>query len=377
MQTPHLSTKFAVLKPKCVAYMTGCVCVCVCRKWLLMFLVCLSVPCRCPRLLVVKEEVRPERSLTMDQQVPEPVHIKEEQEELLTGQQGEHLDVLEDADVNSFQFTAVTVKSENEEEDSRSSHLHQSQTEDREAEPPASSSTTQIKTETGGEDYGESKPVRNLGMYSHLQPNSDGKASDSETEDSYNNWREPLSDTVPETNEDDSLEETRVTESGVNAVKYVETTGSDVVCNSGKKSFICLHCGKDFYLKGHYEKHMGIHTGEKPFACKLCGKGFTDRGYLKKHMRVHTGERPFACELCGKRFTLQGNLRTHMRVHTGEKPFACELCGKRFTVRVTLKRHMTPDGKKIRKQWPHRPTTFKHMCWDGCTQQLTMTSCHI
>ncbi len=87
----------------------------------------------------------------MNEQVPKPVHIKEERGELLAGQDGKQLNSLEDADISRFKFTAVTVKRENEEEDPCSSQLHGSQTEDRGAKPPASSSTTHIKTETDAE----------------------------------------------------------------------------------------------------------------------------------------------------------------------------------------------------------------------------------
>ncbi len=89
--------------------------------------------------------VPPEWSPSMNQEEPEPVHIKEQQDELCTGQEGEQLNVLEEADITRIVFTAVTVKRENDEEDRQSSQLPQSQTEDREAEPSVSSSTTQIK----------------------------------------------------------------------------------------------------------------------------------------------------------------------------------------------------------------------------------------
>ncbi len=45
----------------------------------------------------------------MDQQVPEPVHVKEEVE-------GDHT-VLVNADITRSQFTAVTVTCENKEKD--------------------------------------------------------------------------------------------------------------------------------------------------------------------------------------------------------------------------------------------------------------------
>ncbi len=290
---------------------------------------------------MVKDDVPPEWNSSVDQEEPELVHIKEEQEERCTSQEREQLNALEEADINRFLFTAIPGKRENKEEDHWASQLHQSQIEDREAEPTACSSATQINTEADGEDLGESKPARDLGMSSHLLPITDGMALDSsETDD----WQEPLSDSESETENNDGCEEMCATALCVNAVKYVETTVSS---NTGKKSFICFQCGKNFYHKGHYDTHMRFHTQEKPFACELRGKKFSVPRDLKRHMRVDTEEKPFACKLCGKGFATQGRLRRHMRVHTGEKPFSCELCDRGFTQQGHLKAHMKVHTRAV------------------------------
>ncbi|XP_054461513.1 coiled-coil domain-containing protein 89-like isoform X2 [Anoplopoma fimbria] len=81
------------------------------------------------QLLLVKEEVPPEQrewSSSLDQEDREPQHIKEEQEELLTGQEGEQLQGLEEADTK-FSFTPV--KREVDEEEAQSTQRHQRQTE--------------------------------------------------------------------------------------------------------------------------------------------------------------------------------------------------------------------------------------------------------
>ncbi|XP_045924710.1 zinc finger protein 436-like [Micropterus dolomieu] len=322
------------------------------------------LPADVQQLLVIKEEVPSEWSPSLDQEDPEPLHIKEEQEELWISQEGEQLNGLEEADITRFPFTAVTVKSEDEEEKPQSPQLHQSQTEDnREAEPSASSSATQIKTETDG----GSEPAGNLDPDSHLQPDTAEKAS--ETEVSDNDWQEPLSDSEAETEDSDNgWKETRAPESGVNALKYKEAPVSDAGCNAGKESFSCFECGKQYHLKGSLQRHMKchsrkrsssrlvnkkcfrmkenvdsqmrVHTGEKRFGCDVCGKRFYQQVHLKEHTRVHTGEKPFGCDVCGKRFNIQGNLKKHMRVHTGEKPFVCDVCGTRFTEQGNLKTHM-------------------------------------
>ncbi len=227
-------------------------------NWLLIFLFVSVFPMEVQQLLVVKEEVPSEWRPGMDQQVPEPIHMKQEQEELFTGQEGKQLNAQDDTDVSRFQFTAVTMKSEIEEEDPPSSQLHQSQTEDKVTEPPPSSSTTQIKTEIDEEDCGGSNPARNLGMSSHLLPNTNKKSSNSsEHENSYNDWQEKLSYSGPETKHNDGSEEMLGINSGINAVKYVDTAVGNIVGNTGKK------CGKNSYKKVSYDAHMRIHTGEK------------------------------------------------------------------------------------------------------------------
>eukprot|EP00064_Thunnus_orientalis_P021315 superscaffoldBa00006386_g21475 len=130
------------------------------------------------QLLESKEEVPPEQqewSSSLDQEDPELPHIKEEQEELWTSQEGEQLQGLEEADITKFTFTPVPVKSEDDEEKPQSSQLHQRQAEE-------------MKTEADGEE-----PARNLNPDRHLQPVTDDKASEmsvAEIEVSCDDWEE-------------------------------------------------------------------------------------------------------------------------------------------------------------------------------------------
>ncbi|XP_036936656.1 oocyte zinc finger protein XlCOF6-like [Acanthopagrus latus] len=305
-------------------------------------------------LLVIKEEDSLEWSPSLDQK--DPLHIKEEQE-------GQQLNELVETHITNFPFTTVTVKSEDDEE-KPFSQFHQRQPEDNgEAEPQASSSTTQIKTETDGEDCGGSETIRIQDPDDLPQLDTDEKTSDcSETELSYD-WQEPLSETEPKTESD--REGTRAAESRVNALKYKNVC--DVGGNAEKKTLSCFDCGKGFHDKGPLQRHMMCHlgkrsssclvkkkcraekkvvlqmrlnTGEKTFDCRECGITFSFKRSLESHMLVHAVDKPFGCDVCGKRFTKQGSLKAHTRLHTGEKPFVCEVCMHSFTDKKYLEAHM-------------------------------------
>ncbi|XP_034088846.1 zinc finger protein 8-like [Gymnodraco acuticeps] len=128
------------------------------------------------QLVVVEEEVPPEQqewSSSLDQEDPEPPpYIKKEQEELWSSQEGEQLQVLEEADITKSTFTPDPVKSEDDEEKPQSSQLHQRQTE-------------HMETEADGEDCGGPEPARNSDPERHLQPETEDNTQDSsETDDS-------------------------------------------------------------------------------------------------------------------------------------------------------------------------------------------------
>ncbi|XP_078123386.1 uncharacterized protein LOC144528585 [Sander vitreus] len=132
------------------------------------------------QLSVVKEEVPPEQ----------PPHIKEEQEDLWSSQEGEQLQGLEEADITKFPFTPVPVKSEDDEEEAQSSQLHQRQTQ-------------HMKTEADGEDCGGPEPARN--SHPLLQPETEDQTGDS---------------SEPETDDRTDWKETREPQSALNSLKH-------------------------------------------------------------------------------------------------------------------------------------------------------------
>ncbi|XP_056264106.1 zinc finger protein 32-like [Pseudoliparis swirei] len=258
------------------------------------------------QLLEVQEEVPLEQqdwSTSLEQDEPDPPHIKEEQEELWTNQEGEQLQGLAEAGIR---FSFSPVKSEDDEEEAQSSHLHQRLTE-------------HMETEADGEDYGGPEPDRKSG------PDTDEKTGDS---------------TEPDTDDSVDWKETREPQSGLNSLNNEDVHVSDSKCSSGEKPLICSECGKRFHLMGDLKKHMRIHTGEKTFKCSVCDKIFKRKSRLKRHMLTHTGEKPFNCLFCDKSFKRKSSVKRHMLIHTGEKPFSCSECDRGFAYRHHLKIHM-------------------------------------
>ncbi|XP_047465465.1 zinc finger protein OZF-like [Mugil cephalus] len=273
------------------------------------------------QLIVIKEEFPWSPGLE-----EQDLYVKEEQEEFWSSQEGEQLHGLEEADVTSFPFTVVHVKSEDDEEEPQSSQLQVPnwiQT-DRDADLPEPNS--------------------------HFQTNTDPETSDSpETDVSEDEWQEPLSDPGSDAEvTDGGWKEVGLSESGVKP---------DETSNGAKKTFSCSECGKRFLYKQSLQRHMThnscsgqkqsedsetrVDAGEKSFSCDICGKRARNQYSLKTHMRVHTGEKPYACNDCGKSFNRKELLRKHTTIHTEEKPFTCDDCGKRFKRKTHLATHAT------------------------------------
>nr|XP_054592993.1 uncharacterized protein LOC129152259 isoform X2 [Nothobranchius furzeri]XP_054592994.1 uncharacterized protein LOC129152259 isoform X2 [Nothobranchius furzeri] len=164
-----------------------------------------------PQLALVKEEAPEEQSAGVDQQDPEHLHIKEEQEELWTSLEGEHLCLKEETEAVGFPVTAVSIKSEDDEEKPLVSQLHQQQIEDRDV--PTSSSAGQMAAETGGGAGTSRNP--DLNPHEQTSDSSETEVSgDDEDDDDGVNQDSELSDSGSETgDEDDDWNESRSSES--------------------------------------------------------------------------------------------------------------------------------------------------------------------
>ncbi|XP_037633153.1 zinc finger protein 699-like isoform X2 [Sebastes umbrosus] len=280
-----------------------------------------------------------ERNSSLDQEDPEPPQIKEEQEELCISQEEEQLELKQETE--TFMLTPTDEESDHSEDQTLYFNPDKSQSV-AETELPPSMCISWLKDESDCENPEESESNSDhqlLSHNSHVAESQDQKGEPKKQNRSYSN----------NVNNSNLLKIHCNTHTGKQSFKC-ETCGKDfnyksklqrhMRVHAGEKPYSCKTCGKDFRLPGDLKVHVRTHTGEKPYLCKTCGNRFCDFSALKKHMRIHTGEKPYACKTCGKAFRQNSNLTVHMRTHTGEKPFPCKTCGKGYGRNRGLLLHM-------------------------------------
>ncbi|XP_051809128.1 zinc finger protein 391-like isoform X2 [Acanthochromis polyacanthus] len=335
-----------------------------------------------------------ERNSNVDQEDPEPRQMKEEQEELCTSQEGEHLVLMEEADTlvqcNSncedisreiFRISDKRLSQLDEDIDDQRrlkdmiwkprimlhkiDHQHQDvckggnglpnqhlcnqenklHLDQKDAEPPRiiedqeelslSHQRKQIVLNQATDTLLSISTDMDSDL-SELKPNSDHLLS-------YNS---PVSKSPHQ--DGSKLEDSCSTRNTTPKPK------SHSSCNVAKSSMSEHHCDVDTsekslkcdvfenIFKNTYQikKHHQIHKGVKPNACNPCRRSFSSWSQRKVHMKIHTDEKRYSCETCGKHFSRSNHLTVHMRTHTSERPYSCERCGKTFHKRSKLTTHM-------------------------------------
>uniref|UniRef100_A0A3Q1B5X4 C2H2-type domain-containing protein n=1 Tax=Amphiprion ocellaris TaxID=80972 RepID=A0A3Q1B5X4_AMPOC len=344
-------------------------------------------------VLAVQNVRNQERNSSVDQEDPEPPQMKEEQEELCTSQEGEHLVLMQEADTlvqhNSkceeisgeiFGLSDKRFGQLDEDIDYRGRQVdmiwkpsimlhridhHQDvckegnglanqqlcnqekkvSLDQKEAEPP------EIKEEE--EELCTSQQGKQIVLKqatdTFLSTSTDMDNDLSELEPNSNHllsYNSPV--TVTPHQEGSEHGDSRSTR---NAALKPKSHSS---CNVAKSSLSEDHCdvdtsgksircdvfGKTFKNKYQIKQHYQIHKGVKPNACNRRRRSFRSWSQQKVHMKIHTGDKLHSCKTCGKCFSCGSHLTVHMRVHTGEKPYSCETCGKNFSQRGQLTVHM-------------------------------------
>ncbi|MEQ2261624.1 hypothetical protein XENORESO_012897, partial [Xenotaenia resolanae] len=217
-----------------------------------------------------------------------------------------------ETDDTRFPVTVVHMKSEEDEEKPLLSQLHQHQTDDRDL--PSNISTDQIKTEIKEEDCGTTETSINPDLNTHGGSSNYSLTKDGEDDEEDDDVKHHeselkcLSDSETEDSEDD-WRESSAPGSGRNAVD---------------KSLSCSECGGKFANRLSLQSHMTCHPRLTSSYCSGNETCFREKKNIDSLMKVQTGSKHFNCGECGKNFNLKQDLKRHTKVHTGEKPFSCD-----------------------------------------------------
>ncbi|XP_039858216.1 zinc finger protein 226-like isoform X1 [Simochromis diagramma] len=86
---------------------------------------------------------------------------------------------------------------------------------------------------------------------------------------------------------------------------------------------------------------LTVQNSKTAHLCSTYGKKCNSKPNLNQHIQIHKGGKPHSCSTCGKRFHYNSDLTRHIKTHTGEKQYSCSTCGKRFNLKSSLESHIT------------------------------------
>ncbi|XP_074415853.1 uncharacterized protein LOC106521647 isoform X3 [Austrofundulus limnaeus] len=223
------------------------------------------------QLVLTIEDVLEEQRPDVDQQDPEPVHIKEEEEDDWSSLEAEHLNSTIPTEVNGFGFTSNPLKSEDD-EDKPFPQLYVCQVED--GELLTRTSADPMKASTGGENCAEIEITWNPDDTDSCSSETSISEVDDEDEDEEADAQLSISSDSGSTSagSDSGWMESRASASGVNTIinsvtfsDHREQFGTnqspqrDVTGRSGRTSSTCFVIEEDVSRK----------TAKRPWCRKL------------------------------------------------------------------------------------------------------------
>nr|XP_043896740.1 zinc finger protein 391-like isoform X2 [Solea senegalensis] len=286
--------------------------------------------CKEEEVLTEQQLWNQERNSSLDQEEPELLQIKVEQEEICTSHKGEQLEVKQEAD--TLLLTPVKEERDHMEPEPDSDHQLLSHS------SPAAQSQKPFSCTTCGGCFISRKELIVHGRIHYGERPYSCKTCGKRFCRSSDLIRHEKIHTGERSHSCKICGKCFVHRSAVKVHERI---------HSGEKPYSCKTCGKCFLRRPHLTGHERIHSGERPYSCKTCGKSFMRRPYLVIHERIHSDEKPYSCKTCGKGFIHRRSLVKHEITHTGEKPYSCETCGKGFIQRRSLVKHeITHTGEK-------------------------------
>uniref|UniRef100_A0AAZ1XPD9 C2H2-type domain-containing protein n=1 Tax=Oreochromis aureus TaxID=47969 RepID=A0AAZ1XPD9_OREAU len=276
-----------------------------------------------------------ERSSSLNQEDPEPPQTKEEQEEMCSSEEGEQLELKQEAEgINVWTGEEVDLLWKS------GVKLTTVDLPQHDCKDEGGLTDQQVCNPKNNSSLDQEDPSQIKGEQEKLGITQDGKPQETGTfpahKESDHSEPGPSSDQLLSHNSPDTDQDERKDDNS-HSIKSAQIVSGLTVQNS-KTAHLCSTCGKKFKTKSKLNQH--IQTHKRPHSCGTCGKRFSCMSHVNRHMQSHTGEKPHSCSTCGKRFHCNSDLTRHIKTHTGEKPYSCSTCGKRFIRKRHLKIHM-------------------------------------